>query len=64
MINLNNKPEPLSVDGERFEICGEDNPDIYPHVYGPRMSLSPYEAEELRDWLTQFLEWYYKEKDI
>lgn len=59
-----NKPQPLSVDGERFEVYGEDEPEIWtPYVHGAKMNLSPYEAEELRDWLTQFLE-RLNEKDI
>lgn len=60
-----NKPEPLYIDGEIFKILGEDNPDILiPYVHGARMNLTPFEARQLRDWLTQFLEWRSKEKDI
>lgn len=58
-----NKPEPLRVDNEVFQIEQIPEEKIC-SVSGPRMNLSPYEAEELRDWLTKFLNWYYKEKDI
>lgn len=58
-----NYPKPLEVDGEIVQVIDErDNPDIgLAHVScGSRINLSPFEAEELRDWLTKYLEEYYK----
>jgi hypothetical protein len=51
-----NKPEPLFIDGEVFSVK-EEEIDGMPYVIGAHMSLSPYEAQELRDWLTQFIVW-------
>ena len=58
-------PTALEVDGEKFEVyneCFAEGESLI-YVHGPRLNLSPFEAEELRDWLTQFLDWYYKEKE-
>ena len=59
---MSDKPESLSLDGEVWRIEDErSNPDIGVAWVGYRGGvLSPYEAEELRDWLTHFLTWYYK----
>jgi len=57
------KPEPIKVDNEVFAVI-EMVKEVYGTkaiIKGPNMNLSPYEAEQLRDWLSSFLEWYYKE---
>ena len=58
-------PEPLFIDGEVFKVSDYRNdPDLatawVSYAHG---GFSPYEAEELRDWLTSFLEWYYEQRD-
>ena len=60
---MKTKPEPLFIDGEVYSVSDYRNdPDIasacVSYAHG---GLSPYEAEQLRDWLTKFLEWYYDE---
>ena len=61
-MNKKNFPEPLEIDGEIVQVVDETVRagigTIFVHC-GPRMNLSPYEAEELRDWLTKYLEAYY-----
>ncbi len=59
------KPEPLNLDGEVFKIYDHrNNPDMaIAYISGAKMNLSPYEAEKLRDWLNNFLEWYYQERE-
>ena len=52
------KPAPIRVDNELFEISDERYADpLCLYVRGPNIGLSPFEAQELRDWLTKVLEW-------
>lgn len=56
------KPKTLNLDGESW-VVDEDNLDPMIGKIGvlyPRGILSPYEAEQLRDWLNDFLDWYYE----
>lgn len=62
-MSKKNKPEPLYINGGLVDI--EDSPPesgfnaslvTFQNMDG---GLSPYEAEELRNWLNGFLEWYY-----
>ena len=58
-----NKPDDIYIDDELFEVIVPDNPDIpCPYVRGPRMTLSPYEVNELIEWLKKYQE-YQKEWD-
>ena len=59
------KPEPLFVDGEHFEVKDyRDNPDICcAFVRYAHGNFTPAEVEDIRDWLTSFLDWYYQERD-
>lgn len=64
-----NKPAPLKINGEIFQILEPSAEEIKligmwtAVVYGAHMNLNPYEAEQLRDWLTKYLEWYYETKN-
>lgn len=60
------KPLPLCINGGLVDIetvsaeAGNDLSMVtFQNMNG---GLSPYEAEELRDWLTNFLDWYYGKK--
>lgn len=57
------KPLPLYINGGLVDIetapaeAGNDLSMVtFQNMNG---GLSPYEAEELKDWLTNFLDWYY-----
>ena len=56
------KPEPLDIDGERFEVIDNRlDPNFACAFVGYHHGgLSPFEVEQLRDWLTSFLDWYYQ----
>jgi hypothetical protein len=56
------EPKPIVIDGEIYKVSHEEilsDEEIVSISYC-RGCLSPGEAEELRDWLTSFLEWYYQ----
>ena len=58
-------PEPLEIDGEVVRVHQEDIDHGAPIAsVGRHFNLSPYEAEQLRDWLTDYLEVYYKNEQI
>ena len=60
------RPEPLFINGGLVSIA--DLPEeagfkgSYVDMDNVGSGLSPYEAEELRDWLSNFLEWYYNKR--
>ncbi len=52
------KPSDLFIDGEVFTIYHDHPDDIpSPYVSGARMNLSPYEVEQLINWLKQYQEY-------
>lgn len=61
------KPSSLCINGGLVEVetvsaaeAGDDLSMVtFQNMNG---GLSPYEAEELRDWLTNFLDWHYGKK--
>jgi len=59
-----NKPDALNLDGEIWDVSDyRENLDIATAFVSYRGgALSPYEAEQLRDWLTNFINWYYDVK--
>ncbi|MBI2449323.1 hypothetical protein HYV49_03420 [Candidatus Pacearchaeota archaeon] len=60
--NIDKFPKPIEIDGERIQVSDEQEqagPGIVFVRVGERMNLSPFEAEELRDWLTKYLVAYY-----
>lgn len=59
------KPETLYLDGQIWNIdyLMDGLETISPWVHYPGGNLSPFEAEELKNWLTSFIEWNYDKKE-
>jgi len=53
------KPDDLYLDGEYIRVVDPENEHIpTPYVMvGERINLSPYEADELLEWLQKFLDY-------
>lgn len=57
---MSKRPDPIEIDGERIFV--DEEMDVCPLARtGRHMNLSPFEAEQLRDWLNEYLEWYYND---
>ena len=55
-------PTPLHVDGEVFVVNDEEVKETgVIFISGARMNLSPYEAQELADWLHDAVKWIGKQ---